>query len=86
MFGSHQICRPMVLLGKLLLEALIGTLPPQLWISDGTQDQWTTPAGSSEAYPKGVSTGYVPDMWYDASGNDIPSCDGLTTCPAAGAT
>ncbi|MCX9025836.1 MAG: PGF-pre-PGF domain-containing protein [Candidatus Methanoperedens sp.] len=32
------------------------------WISDGTQDQWTTPAGENTSYPKGVSTKYVPDM------------------------
>jgi hypothetical protein len=50
------------------------------WISDGTPDQWTSPASQTEQYPKGVSTGYVPDMWYDALGNDISSCDGHTTC------
>ncbi|MCZ7402398.1 MAG: multicopper oxidase domain-containing protein [Candidatus Methanoperedens sp.] len=32
------------------------------WISDGTQDQWTTPAGENTSYPRGVSTKYVPDM------------------------
>jgi FtsP/CotA-like multicopper oxidase with cupredoxin domain len=32
------------------------------WISDGTPHQWTTPAGSSEQYPKGVSVQNVPDM------------------------
>ncbi len=32
------------------------------WISDGTQDQWTTPAGENTAYPKGISVKYVPDM------------------------
>jgi PGF-pre-PGF domain-containing protein len=32
------------------------------WISDGTQDQWTTPAGENTSYPKGVSVKYVPDM------------------------
>lgn len=56
------------------------------WISDGTPDQWTTPVGSTEQYPKGVSTGYVPDMWYDANGNDIASCDNHTTCATAGAS
>jgi len=50
------------------------------WISDGTADQWTTPTGTTEQYPKGVSTGYVPDQWYDQQGNDIASCDGQTTC------
>jgi FtsP/CotA-like multicopper oxidase with cupredoxin domain len=32
------------------------------WISDGTPDQWTTPAGTSTAYPHGVSVVNVPDM------------------------
>jgi len=36
-----------------------GTTP---WISDGTQHQWTTPAGEITAYPKGVSVSNVPDM------------------------
>ena len=35
------------------------------WISDGTPDQWTTPATEATPYPKGVDTQYVPDMWYD---------------------
>jgi FtsP/CotA-like multicopper oxidase with cupredoxin domain len=33
-----------------------------IWISDGTPHQWTTPAGESTPYPKGVSVRYVPDM------------------------
>ncbi|GAB4501670.1 MAG: hypothetical protein Fur0035_12130 [Anaerolineales bacterium] len=49
------------------------------WISDGTPHQWTTPAGEVTKYPKGVSVAYVPDMWYDLSGNVIP-------CPAGGCT
>ncbi|MFN8488166.1 MAG: hypothetical protein U0350_11275 [Caldilineaceae bacterium] len=32
------------------------------WISDGTQHQWTTPAGENTPYPKGASVAYVPDM------------------------
>jgi FtsP/CotA-like multicopper oxidase with cupredoxin domain len=36
-----------------------GTTP---WISDGTIHQWTTPAGESTPYPKGVSVYNVPDM------------------------
>ena len=55
------------------------------WISDGTPHQWTTPAG--EAGPaRGDSTAFVPDMWFDASGNLIPSCAGLPTCTVQGAT
>ena len=32
------------------------------WISDGTPHQWTTPAGETTSYPKGVSVYDVPDM------------------------
>ncbi len=32
------------------------------WISDGTPNQWITPAGESTQYPKGVSVVNVPDM------------------------
>jgi FtsP/CotA-like multicopper oxidase with cupredoxin domain len=32
------------------------------WISDGTPHQWTTPAGETTEYPKGVSVSNVPDM------------------------
>ncbi|MHB1132055.1 MAG: multicopper oxidase domain-containing protein [Chloroflexota bacterium] len=39
---------------------LHGGLVP--WISDGTPHQWTTPAGDSTPYPKGVSVRNVPDM------------------------
>ena len=39
---------------------LHGGLTP--WISDGTPHQWTTPAGETTSYPKGVSTQNVPDM------------------------
>ncbi len=52
------------------------------WISDGTPHQWTVPAGdSSTTYPKGVSTQYVPDMFFDATGNvvPVPKCDAVTT-------
>jgi FtsP/CotA-like multicopper oxidase with cupredoxin domain len=33
-----------------------------IWISDGTPHQWTTPAGETTPYPKGVSVYNVPDM------------------------
>ncbi|RJP23809.1 MAG: hypothetical protein C4529_03450 [Deltaproteobacteria bacterium] len=33
-----------------------------VWISDGTPHQWTTPAGETTQYPKGVSVVDVPDM------------------------
>ena len=32
------------------------------WISDGTPNQWITPAGETTKYPKGVSVVNVPDM------------------------
>jgi FtsP/CotA-like multicopper oxidase with cupredoxin domain len=32
------------------------------WISDGTPNQWVTPAGENTKYPKGVSVVNVPDM------------------------
>jgi len=50
------------------------------WISDGTMDQWTSPASASEQYPKGVSTRYVPDTWFDATGTPIDACFGALTC------
>ena len=57
------------------------------WISDGTPHQWTTPKGETlTTYFKGDGVAYVPDMWFDANGNLIPSCAKLTTCIVAGAT
>lgn len=64
------------------------------WISDGTPHQWISPFGErphltdngSPLENKGDSVSYVPDMWYDASGNMIASCAGQTTCAVAGAT
>jgi FtsP/CotA-like multicopper oxidase with cupredoxin domain len=56
------------------------------WISDGTPHQWTTPQGEITSYSKGASVAYVPDMWFAANGNLIPSCAGALTCATAGAT
>ena len=60
------------------------------WISDGTAHQWITPAlefpGGDPNYSKGVSVAYVPDMWFDGSGNTIATCAGKTTCLETGAT
>ena len=56
------------------------------WISDGTPHQWTVPAGEVTDYAKGVSVSYVPDMWFNASGNTITACAGNNTCGVAGAT
>jgi parallel beta-helix repeat protein len=55
------------------------------WISDGTPDQWTTPAGENTQYPKGVSVAYVPDMWF-VNGSVIPNTVGQTTPPTGGAS
>ncbi|MBI3475232.1 MAG: choice-of-anchor D domain-containing protein [Acidobacteria bacterium] len=52
------------------------------WISDGTPHQWTVPAGDSgTTYPKGVSTQYVPDMFFDSTGSvvPVPKCDANIT-------
>jgi FtsP/CotA-like multicopper oxidase with cupredoxin domain len=38
------------------------------WISDGTPHQWTTPAGETTNYPRGVSVRDVPDMPASAAG------------------
>jgi FtsP/CotA-like multicopper oxidase with cupredoxin domain len=54
------------------------------WISDGTQHQWTVPAGEATTLKKGVSVAYVPDMWFDANGA-VTVCAGRTTCNVPGA-
>ncbi len=59
-----------------------GTNP---WISDGTPHQWTAPVGENTQYQKGVSVGYVPDMWF-LNGNVIANTVGQTTPPVPGAT
>ena len=55
------------------------------WISDGTPDQWTTPAGETTQYPKGVSVEYVPDMWF-VNGHVVANTVGVTTQPVAGSS
>jgi parallel beta-helix repeat protein len=55
------------------------------WISDGTPHQWTTPAGETTQYPKGVSVQYVPDMWF-VNGHVVPNTIGQTTAPVPGAS
>ncbi len=55
------------------------------WITDGTPRQWTAPVGETGSdYLKGVSVGYVPDMWY-LDGHLIPDTAGVTTPPQPGA-
>jgi FtsP/CotA-like multicopper oxidase with cupredoxin domain len=56
------------------------------WISDGTPHQWTAPKNEVTNFKKGVSTAYVPDMWFDAAGVLLGSCQGQRTCAVAGAT
>ena len=54
------------------------------WISDGTPHQWTKPAGEVGA-GRGVSTAFVPDMWFDANGNMVPAgTAGATNDPGPG--
>jgi len=57
------------------------------WISDGTPNQWVTPAGEQTSYKSGVSKTNVPDMWFDASGNVVPAgTPGATNDPGPGAS
>ncbi len=46
------------------------------WISDGTPNQWITPAGETTTYPQGDSVFNVPDMPDPGPGNDR---DGVQT-------
>jgi FtsP/CotA-like multicopper oxidase with cupredoxin domain/fibronectin type 3 domain-containing protein len=56
------------------------------WISDGTPHQWITPADQFTNLPKGVSVSYVPDMWYDANGLQVPAgTPGAQNNPGPGA-
>jgi len=55
------------------------------WISDGTPHQWTVPAGESTTHPRGDSTQFVPDMWFDANGNVVAAgTAGATNDPGPG--
>jgi FtsP/CotA-like multicopper oxidase with cupredoxin domain len=55
------------------------------WISDGTPNQWTTPATENTHYPKGVSVTNVPDMWFNASGTPVATGSvNATTNPGDG--
>jgi FtsP/CotA-like multicopper oxidase with cupredoxin domain len=56
---------------------LHGGLTP--WISDGTPNQWTTPAGENTQYPKGVSVYGVPDMPAVTSSTNVAGNDGSLT-------
>ena len=57
------------------------------WISDGTPHQWITPADeASTLLLRGDSVAMVPDMWFNAAHQLIPSCAGQLTCAVAGAT
>ena len=57
------------------------------WISDGTPHQWTAPVGETgTSLLKGMSVGYVPDMWFDAGGSLIQACAGKTKCDVADAS
>ncbi|WP_052440399.1 multicopper oxidase domain-containing protein, partial [Geobacter sp. OR-1] len=60
---------------------LHGGLSP--WISDGTPHQWVTPLNEVTPFPKADNVQYVPDMWFDGSGNVVPACAGLNACPGA---
>lgn len=63
---------------------LHGGLSP--WISDGTPHQWITPAGETTPYKKADNVQYVPDMWFDGSGNVVPAgTPGASINPGDGA-
>jgi FtsP/CotA-like multicopper oxidase with cupredoxin domain len=51
------------------------------WISDGTPHQWTVPAGDATAtnFPRGDSTQFVPDMFFDSTGKVVPVPQCTTT-------
>jgi FtsP/CotA-like multicopper oxidase with cupredoxin domain len=51
------------------------------WITDGTPNQWTVPAGENTTYKKGVSTQNVPDMFF-VGGVVVPACTAavITNC------
>jgi FtsP/CotA-like multicopper oxidase with cupredoxin domain len=56
------------------------------WISDGTQHQWTVPAGETTSVKKGAAVAYVPDMWFDSTGKLLTECAGQMTCATPGAS
>ena len=56
------------------------------WISDGTPHQWTVPAADfATTYPRGVSTQFVPDMFY-LNGVVVPQCSATVTTLCSGGT
>lgn len=56
-----------------------------VWISDGTTHQWIAPAGETTPWEQGDSVRFVPDMWYNASGQLVPEgTAGATNDPGPG--
>jgi FtsP/CotA-like multicopper oxidase with cupredoxin domain len=56
------------------------------WISDGTPHQWTVPVGDTAAmYQRGVSTQFVPDMYF-VNGAIVPQCSATVTTNCSGGT
>lgn len=51
------------------------------WISDGTPHQWTVPSGDFGAttHQRGVSTQFVPDMFFESTGKVVPQCSATVT-------
>jgi FtsP/CotA-like multicopper oxidase with cupredoxin domain len=51
------------------------------WISDGTPHQWTVPVGEVATYSRGDSVQFVPDMFFNASGQvvQVPQCSSTIT-------
>ena len=51
------------------------------WISDGTPHQWTVPVSENATYMRGDSVAFVPDMFFDSTGNvvQVPACSTTIT-------
>jgi FtsP/CotA-like multicopper oxidase with cupredoxin domain len=49
------------------------------WISDGTPHQWTVPVGETASLQTGMSTAYVPDMYFLPTGEAVPQCSATVT-------
>jgi len=50
-----------------------------VWISDGTANQWITPAGEPSVYKKGISVVNVPDMMFDPTTHAALGLEGTAT-------
>jgi FtsP/CotA-like multicopper oxidase with cupredoxin domain len=49
------------------------------WISDGTPHQWTVPLGDPNPLARGDSVAFVPDMYFQTTGQVVPQCSATVT-------